>query len=143
MSENLLPRATRVLPARLSISTERLILVASVFWALALNRPFFAAALRAQAPDAQANVVFVGALALMLVALMALLLGLVGTRHTLKPLLALLTLVGALAMHYMQAYGVVIDPSMVRNTLHTDPAETRELMTWSLGLDLQIGRAHV
>ena len=136
MSENLLPRATRVLPARLSISTERLILVASVFWALALNRPFFAAALRAQAPDAQANVVFVGALALMLVALMALLLGLVGTRHTLKPLLALLTLVGALAMHYMQAYGVVIDPSMVRNTLHTDPAETRELMTWSLGLDL-------
>jgi lipid A ethanolaminephosphotransferase len=135
LPEDTLARASKV-PVRLSITTERLILVASVFWALALNRPFFAAALRAQAPDALANAVFVGALALMLVALMALLLGLVGTRHTLKPLLALLTVVGALAMHYMQAYGVVIDPSMVRNTLHTDPAETRELMTWSLGLDL-------
>ena len=135
MSKDSLARATK-LPARLSISSEQLVLVASVFWALALNRPFFAAALRAQAPDALANAVFVGALALMLMALQALLLGLVGTRHTIKPLLALLTLVGALAMHYMQAYGVVIDPSMVRNTLHTDPAETRELLTWSLALDL-------
>jgi lipid A ethanolaminephosphotransferase len=135
MSEDSLALATR-LPTRPSITTERLILVASVFWALALNRPFFSAALRAQAPDALHNAAFVGALALMLMALQALLLGLIGTRHTIKPLLALLTLVGALAMHYMQAYGVVIDPSMVRNTLHTDPAETRELMTWSLALDL-------
>jgi lipid A ethanolaminephosphotransferase len=135
MSENTTARGGR-LPPRPSISTERLIVVASVFWALALNRPFFAAVLRAQAPDALHNAVFVGALALMLMALQALLLGLVGTRHTIKPLVALLTLVGALAMHYMQAYGVVIDPSMVRNTLQTDPAETRELMTWSLGLDL-------
>ena len=130
------PRAPHVSPRGPSITTERLILAASVFWALALNRPFFAAALRAQAPDALANAGFVVGLALMLVALQALLLGLVGTRHTIKPLLALLTLVGALAMHYMQAYGVVIDPSMVRNALHTDPAETRELLSWSLALDL-------
>jgi lipid A ethanolaminephosphotransferase len=123
-------------PPRLSITTERLILMASVFWALALNRPFFLAALRAQAPDALASAAFAGGLALMLVALQALLLGLIGTRHTVKPLVALLTLTGALAMHTMQAYGVVIDPSMVRNALHTDPAETRELLTWSLALDL-------
>jgi lipid A ethanolaminephosphotransferase len=129
------PRAPR-LAARPSITTEQLILVASVFWALALNRPFFSAALRAQAPDALSNAAFVGSLALMLVALQALLLGLIGTRHTIKPVLAVLTLIGALAMHYMQAYGVVIDPSMVRNTLHTDPAETRELVSWSLALDL-------
>jgi lipid A ethanolaminephosphotransferase len=129
------PRATKF-PSRPSITTEQLILVASLFWALALNRPFFSAALRSQAPDALSNAVFAAGLALMLVALQALLLGLVGMRHTIKPLLAVLTLVGALAMHYMQAYGVVIDPSMVRNTLHTDPAETRELLSWGLALDL-------
>lgn len=129
------PRAP-AFPPRPSITTEALILVASVFWALALNRPFFSAALRAQAPDALSNAAFVAGLALMLVAIQALLLGLVGTRHTIKPLLAVLTLVGALAMHYMQAYGVVIDPSMVRNALHTDPAETRELLSWRLALDL-------
>jgi lipid A ethanolaminephosphotransferase len=129
------PRAP-TFPPRPSITTERLILVASVFWALALNRPFFSAALRAQAPDALSNAAFAAGLALMLVAVQALLLGLVGMRHTIKLLLAVLTLVGALAMHYMQAYGVVIDPSMVRNTLHTDPAETRELLSWRLALDL-------
>ena len=124
------------LPSRPSITTEQLIVVASVFWALALNRPFFSAALRAQAPDALSNAAFVGALGLMLVALQALLLGLVGTRHTIKPLLVLLTLVGTFAMHYMQVYGVVIDPSMVRNALHTDIAETRELLSWGLALNL-------
>jgi lipid A ethanolaminephosphotransferase len=124
------------LPSRPSISSERLVLIASVFWTLALNRPFFTAALRAQTADLAANALFLAGLGLMLVALQALLLGLVATRHTIKPLLAVLTVVGALAMHYMQAYGVVIDPSMVRNALHTDPAETRELMSWRLGLDL-------
>jgi lipid A ethanolaminephosphotransferase len=123
-------------PSRPSITSEQLILIASVFWALALNRPFFSAALRAQAPDALSNAAFAAGLALMLVALQALLLGLVGSRQTIKPLLALLTLIGALAMHYMQVYGVVIDPSMVRNVLHTDAAETRELLSWSLALDL-------
>jgi lipid A ethanolaminephosphotransferase len=127
---------TPKLPARPSITTEQLIVIASVFWALALNRPFFSGALRAQAPDVLSNAAFVGALALMLVSLQALLLGLVGTRQTIKPLLVLLTLVGAFAMHYMQVYGVVIDPSMVRNALHTDLAETRELLSWGLALDL-------
>ncbi len=129
------PRAPTFV-SRPSTTTERLILIASGFWALALNRPFFLAALRAQAPDALSSAAFAAGLALMLVTLQVLLLGLVGTRHTIKPLVALLTLTGALAMHYMQAYGVVIDPSMVRNALHTDPAETRELLTLSLALDL-------
>ena len=129
------PRAPKSL-SRPSITSDQLILIASVFWALALNRPFFGAALRAQAPGALSNAAFAAGLALMLVALHALLLGLVGTRQTIKPLLALLTLVGALATHYMLAYGVVIDPSMVRNTLNTDVAETRELLSWSLALDL-------
>ena len=79
------------LASRPSITSEQLILIASVFWALALNRPFFSAALRAQAPDALSNAAFAVGLVLMLVALQALLLGLVGTRHTIKPLVALLT----------------------------------------------------
>jgi lipid A ethanolaminephosphotransferase len=117
-------------------TTEQLVLIASVFWTLALNRPLFTAVMRAQTPDLPANAVFLAGLALMLVAVQALLLGLVATRHTIKPLVALVTLVGAVAMHYMQSYGVVIDPSMVRNALNTDPAETRELLSWSLALDL-------
>ena len=32
----------------------------------------------------------------------------------------------------MQAFGVYLDPSMVRNVLRTDVAEARELLSWSL-----------
>ncbi len=131
------PRRALPLPfPRYTLTSNGLVLTASAFWALALNRPFFAAALRGQSLGEAGSWQLALALGVAVVALHALLVGLVGTRRILKPLLALLTLVGALAMHYMQAYGVVIDPSMVRNALHTDVAETRELLGWGLALDL-------
>jgi lipid A ethanolaminephosphotransferase len=131
------PRAAP-LPVGPSISIELLIVLASAFWALALNQPFLVQALRTQSSSRLAQLSFVFALALMLWALHALLLGLLATRRTVKPLLALLTLVGASTMHYMQNYGVVLDPSMVRNALHTDVAEARELLSWRLALDVAL-----
>jgi lipid A ethanolaminephosphotransferase len=121
---------------RYSVTSDQLVVASSVFWAIALNRPFFAAALRGHSMAETASWGLAAGLLLALVSLHALLLGLVGARRVIKPLLVLLTLVGALAMHYMQAFGVVIDPSMVRNALHTDVAESRELLSWGLGLDL-------
>jgi lipid A ethanolaminephosphotransferase len=121
-----------------AISSESLIVLASAFWTLALNRPFLVQALRTQSASTTSQLAFVLALALLLLALHALLLGVLATRRTLKPLLALLTLVGAVATHYVQSYGVVIDPSMVRNALHTDVAEVRELLSWRLALDLAL-----
>jgi glucan phosphoethanolaminetransferase (alkaline phosphatase superfamily) len=41
-----------------------------------------------------------------------------------KPLLALLLVVVAFATHFMQHYGVYLDPSMLRNVLRTDVAES-------------------
>jgi lipid A ethanolaminephosphotransferase len=128
------PRSAACL--RYGASANQLILATSAFWMLALNRPFFRAALRTQAGDGATPWALVAALAAALLALHVLLLGLVATRRSLKPLLALLTVVGVLAMHYSQAYGVVIDPSMVRNALHSDVAETRELLSWRLAGDL-------
>lgn len=139
MSELSLPGPGRARPLTfppLAAGSEQLVLAASLFWALALNRPFLAAALHGQADVGATWWRLAAGLLLALVSLHALLLGLVATRRSVKPLLALLTLVGALAMHYMQAFGVVIDPSMVRNALHTDLAETRELLGWSLVRDL-------
>jgi lipid A ethanolaminephosphotransferase len=119
-----------------TLSTEQLVLAAALFWALALNRPFFAAALRGQSWSEAASWSLAAALILGVVSLHALLLGLVAGRRWVKPLVALLTLCGAFAMHYMNLYGVVIDPSMIRNALNTDLAETRELLSWNLALDL-------
>jgi lipid A ethanolaminephosphotransferase len=121
---------------RLSATSDQLVLAAGVFWALAVNRPFFAAALRAQgAMDGRAWSLVFG-LAVMLAALHVLLLGLLATRRSVKPLLALMAVVAAGALHFAQAYGVVLDPSMLRNVLRTDLAESRELLSWSLAADL-------
>jgi lipid A ethanolaminephosphotransferase len=128
-----------LLPAgglRFAATSDQLVLAASLFWALAVNRPFFVAALRDHASaDGSAWALAVG-LALMLASLHVLLTGLVCTRHSVKPVLALLTVVAALALHFMQAYGVVLDPSMLRNAVYTDMAESRELLSWRLAQDL-------
>jgi lipid A ethanolaminephosphotransferase len=134
------PAARRVfLPAlclRFAATSDQLVLAAGLFWALAVNRPFFAAATRAHSSADGWSWSFVLALALMLAALHVLLAGLISTRRSVKPALALLALVAAFAQHFAQAYGTVLDPSMLRNALRTDLAETRELLSWRLALDL-------
>ncbi len=117
-------------------TSDQLVLAASLFWALAANRPFLIAALRTQNGSDGGSWSLVASLVLLLVSLHVLLAGLVSTRRSVKPVLALLTLVSAFALHFMQAYGAVLDPSLLRNALRTDGAETRELLSWRLALDL-------
>ena len=47
---------------RYTLSVEQLVLAASVFWAVALNRPFFSAALRGQSFETVARTTSVTAL---------------------------------------------------------------------------------
>jgi lipid A ethanolaminephosphotransferase len=56
------------------------------------------------------------------------LLAIVSPRPIVKPLLTLVLLATAVAVHFMGAYGVILDTSMLRNLLHTDFAEARELV---------------
>ncbi len=107
-------------------------LAASLFWAVGANRLFFAAALKDRAFTQPGTWGFALALLLMLTALNFLLLSLLCTRHTVKPVLAVLTVATALACHFMQSYGAYLDPAMMRNVLRTDVAEARELFSWTL-----------
>jgi lipid A ethanolaminephosphotransferase len=75
---------------------------------------------------------FGAALLVMLVCLHYLMVAPFAWGRLIKPLLALLLVVVASASYFMQAFGVVLDPSMIRNVLHTDVAESRELMSWRL-----------
>lgn len=113
---------------RIAATTEQVLLGASVFWALAVNHGFFRAALKGSA----SAWTFGLALGLALVALHFLLLAPLATRWTVKPLVAVTTVLAAVASYYMDAYGVYLDPGMVRNVLHSDVAEARELLSWSL-----------
>ncbi len=120
---------------RFQASTESVILVASLFWSLAANRSFFNASLHI---DGAGGFDWALAFDLMLIvtALHVLVLGLVCTRRTLKPVLVLLAVVAATSMHFMQTFGIVLDPSMLRNAWQTNLDEARELLSWRLALDL-------
>ena len=112
--------------------TEPLLLVVCLFWALLANRPFVAAALQGRDAQAPQTWLFGAALLVMLVCLHYLIVAPFAWGRLTKPLLALLLVVVASATHFMQAFGVVLDPSMIRNVLHTDVAESRELMSLRL-----------
>lgn len=56
-----------------------------------------------------------------------------------KPVGVLLLLVAAANSYFMQTYGIVIDPSMMANTVQTDVREVRDLLSWSLLAVLALG----
>lgn len=120
------------------LSVETLVLVASLFWAVSANRLFYTGALAGRSWNDPSAWGFGAALFVLVVALHAALLAVVATRWTVKPVIALLSVAAAAATFYVEAYGVVMDPSMLRNVLRTHPAEAGELMTPSLWLHLAL-----
>ena len=110
------------------LSSESLILACSVFFTIFSNTAFWRAAIQQPLQQWQ----LVASLFVVVTALHALLLGLVVNRWNAKPLLTVLLLVTAIATHYMDAYGVYLDDDMLRNVLHTDGKESRELLTVQL-----------
>ena len=120
----------------LPATVEQLVLAASLFWVLSANHAFFATALAGRSLADLSAWAFGGVLVVLLVALHVLLLAPLATRWTVKPLLALLLPLTAAASYYVDAYGVHLDPAMLRNVLHTDPAESGELLTGGLLLHL-------
>jgi lipid A ethanolaminephosphotransferase len=119
-------------------TVEQVLLAVSLFWAVAANRYFFSAALKGRSFDDPSAWGFAAAMVLLVLALHVFLLALVANRWTLKPLLVVLIITTAFASWFMQAFGVYLDPTMVRNTLRTDPAEAGELISAALLLHVLI-----
>jgi lipid A ethanolaminephosphotransferase len=123
-------------PFRIRASIEELLLAAAVFWLLAGNQSFLREALLGRSLASGDSLQLAATLVLAVVAMHVLLLGLVAQRRTVKPLLAVLTLITALAAWFTTHYGIVLDPSMLRNVLRTDVAEASELLGWGLFIHL-------
>ena len=126
------------LPARrfgrlvIPVTVECTVLMASLFWTLASNHRFFAGALQGRPAGDPSTWGFALALTVTLVCGHAALLLMLVNRWTVKPLLGVLIVATAFATHFVERLGVYLDPSMLRNVLHTNPAEARELFTWAL-----------
>jgi lipid A ethanolaminephosphotransferase len=117
-----------VSPRRPAISSEALILAVSAFLVLTANGAFWRAAMATRDPAAPGTWGFVAATAVILLAIHFALPALVAPRPLLRPLLAVLLVASASASFYAARYGVVIDPSMIRNVLATDRREAAELL---------------
>ena len=78
------------------------------------------------------------ALALVIGLATAGLLSVLAWRWTLKPVIMLFCVSAAFGAYFMLAYGIVIDQSMMVNTLQTDMRETRDLMNWRLLLTVLV-----
>ncbi len=81
---------------------------------------------------------FLLAFVLMVAALSMALLSLGAWVRAIKPLASLLLLAAAAGAHFMGSYGVVIDPTMMVNVLHTDAREVRDLLGLPLLLNLAL-----
>ena len=130
------PQPKRARSFTFGATVEQIVLAAALFWLLAGNRVFLGAALKGRHVADASAWAFGLAIALAVLALHVLLLALAANRWTVKPLVALMTLVVAAAAWFMGQYGVFLDPSMLRNVLHTEPAEARELLSLPFALHM-------
>jgi lipid A ethanolaminephosphotransferase len=76
------------------------------------------------------NIGFVLSLGMVLFAVTALFFTLLSSRLTTKPLLIIALIVSSLTNYFMNTYNVVIDESMIRNTLQTNLSESLDLLTF-------------
>lgn len=115
-----------------SLSPEVLVVGVAAYWMVVAHGPLFNAVLRDRSLADPAAWGLAVAVSVAVVALHAFLVGLVGVRAVIKPILGAFTLVAGITTYFVQAYGVVLDPDMVRNVLRTHPAEAGELLTLGL-----------
>lgn len=134
----LMSSASGLLSRRPSVRAETLIALSSLYWVLAANRRFFGAALEGRSIADVASWAWLLALGTLLFAVHFLIAATFSTRWSVKPVLAVMTVLAAGASYFMQAYGVYLDPTMLGNALHTDVAEARELWSWSMAWHLSL-----
>lgn len=119
---------------RFAIHSETLLLLSVVFLLLALNGPFWRALLDTRSFADLGTWRFAAGSFVALAALHYFVIGLFATRRLIRPLLSALVFVSVLVSYYIGHYGIIIDPSMLRNVAQTDWREASELLSPSLAL---------
>ncbi len=128
-------------PSPAGFSPEWVLLACSLLWLPLANRRFLSTALQGREWGSPSTWLFAATLVVELVAIHYLILALLGWGRTLKVVVCVLLVVTALSAHFVNAYGVFIDPSMIRNALQTHPGEAGELIGPQLLLPVLLGAA--
>lgn len=78
------------------------------------------------------NIGFLISLALFLMMVIMVLIRLMSSRYTLKPVIILLLLISATTSYFMNTYHVIIDDTMIQNMAETNVGESLDLLTFKL-----------
>lgn len=106
-------------------------MLVAVYFSLTANLTFFRVVAQGGAFEGVQGTWFGISIFIAITALNWFLLLLLMNRWTGRPVVAVLLVVTAIAMHYMSTYTVYLDPDMIRNVLHTDRKEAGELLSLS------------
>ena len=117
------------------IKETTLIIAVSVFMGLAFNTVFFTEVF-ALYPLSLRYLLFHLGILVIVVALTAFLFALVSSKFTTKPLVMLLLGLSSIVSYFVNQYGIVVDSVMLQNVLETNLAESLDLL--SLQLVLQV-----
>ncbi|MDX1997682.1 MAG: phosphoethanolamine--lipid A transferase [Thermoanaerobaculia bacterium] len=115
--------------SRPRLRIETLVGLVALYLVACGNVPWWRAVLAGRPIAAPGSWAFAACTFVALAAAHFLLLIVLSSRWTVRPVLTLAVVVTILAAYYMDRYGVLLDPTMLRNIVRTDPREAREFVT--------------
>jgi len=113
------------------ITTAKLIIISALFLVLFDNFAFFRDVIKVY-PVSWDNIGFLASVAIVLMFAIVLLLALVSSKYTIKPVLILTFFIASTAGYFMNNYNVVIDHTMIQNIFSTNVKEASELFSFKL-----------
>lgn len=117
---------------RPKLRVESVVLIVMVYMVATANGPWWTAVSGDRSLADPATWLFLAACFSTLVALHFTLVAAFVNRWIVKPALTLILVATAAAAHFMRTYAVLLDPTMLRNVVHTDLHEAGELLSWTL-----------
>ena len=78
------------------------------------------------------NIIYILSIGILLPCLIIFLLTLFSSKYTTKPILMILLIVSSFTAYFMDTYNIVIDDSMIRNSLQTNLGESADLFSFKL-----------
>ncbi len=114
----------------MKLTQYRLIFIVSMFFVLFDNYSFFQNVLKVY--PIEQNSYYVISLGVLLFSFLVLFFTFLSSRYTTKPILILTLMASSFTSYFMNTYHIIIDDSMIRNTLQTDVNESLDLFTIKL-----------
>ena len=112
-------------------SQYKLINISAIFFVLFYNFSFFTNISKTY-PFEGMNIIYILSTAILLICLIIFLITLFSSKYTTKPILIVLFITSSFSAYFMDTYNIVIDDSMIRNSLQTNLSESADLFSFKL-----------